>query len=195
MKNLIVYIFFIFPLFAQLDKNKEKNDWVFSTSYSHSFVAGKSFSNYPNGVSVSFSPPIGFDIGPFYYNISIAYGNFKNNLFEYPKYNDLWPGNKLIMKFDVPFLLFGGNINFFEKINTEIQIGQIGEGFGLKSLLGLNIPKIEKDFKVKFGTEFFLGQNFTGNGNPTYIINFFFRIDILLNNLKIKLRSSNDERY
>lgn len=189
MKNKILCIIFVLPLFAQGDEDKEISNWVFSPGYSIGFIKGESFTNYPHSGSIYFNPPIGFDAGPFYFDISMVYGNFKGNYYEYPKYprhSPFWTGREETIRFNVPYFLFGGSLNLVKFLYTEGQIGPAGKGFGFRGLLGRDILNSVKDYQVKIGFELFFGKNLTGNDNISYIITSFCRVEIFLNRIKFK---------
>jgi len=179
MRNLILCIIFVLPLFSQSEDDENNNNWILSPGYSFGLVSGSSFSNYPVTGSVYFNPPIGFGIGPFYYDISLVYGNYKGTY----DYID----KEAEFRFNTPFLLFGGSLNIIKSLYTEGQIGLIGKGFGFRGFLGKNIPSIGKDYQVKVGTELFIGSNLTGNGNPSYIVTLFYRLEIFLDRIKFEI--------
>ena len=187
MRNIILCIICALPLFAQSDEDEKNSNWILSPGYSFGLVRGESFTNYPQTGSVYFNPPIGFDIGPLYYDISLVYGNFKGNIYEYPRYprhSPLWTGREQILRYNVPFVLFGGSLNMINNLYTEGHIGPIGKGFGFRGFLGRNIHSSGKDYQVKVGTELFIGLNMNGEGNPSYIITFFCRLEIFLDRIK-----------
>ena len=135
MRNIIIFIIFVLRLFAQGDENEKNNNWIFSPGYSIGFIRGESITNYPHTGSIYFNPPIGFDAGPFYFDISLVYGNFKGNFYEYPdnpRHSPFWTGREETIRFNVPYFLFGGSLNMIKSLHTEGQIGPIRKGFGFR---------------------------------------------------------------
>ena len=119
----------------------------------------------------------------------MVYGNFIRNHYNYPKYprhSPLWTGREETLRFNVPYFLFGGSLNFVNFLYTEGQIGFVGKSFGVRGFLGRDILNSVKDYNVKLGFEFFTGQNMTGNNNISYVITSFCRVEIFLNRIKFK---------
>ncbi|MDC3166443.1 hypothetical protein OA955_01660 [Candidatus Marinimicrobia bacterium] len=52
--------------------------WSIAPGYGFGFVKGATFSTIPSGFSINIITPYGFDIGPLYYNISFAFGQFES---------------------------------------------------------------------------------------------------------------------
>ena len=77
-----------------------------------------------------------------------------------------------------------------KSLYTEGQIGPIGKGFGFRGFLGGDIPSSGNDYQVKVGTELFIGLNMNGEGNPSYIITFFCRLEIFLDRIKFETSTS-----
>ena len=177
---------FLSSIIKSQDSDIEENDrnWILSPGYSIGLVKGESFSNYPSTISIYFNPPIGFDFGSLYYDVSVVYGNF-NGEYSRPEWqNILAQETEEPSKFNVPFFMIGGSLNFVDNFFTEGQIGLLGKGLGFRGFLGVEIPGTIPDYKFKIGSEFFLGNALAGPNNLSYIGTLFIRVELFLNRIK-----------
>jgi len=186
MNYIIIANLLFFPIYALSQNNdgENKNNWILSPGYSYSIVSGETFSNFPSTGSIYFNPPIGFYIGPFYYDVSMVYGNFPGE-HSRPKWKDIVTQTTVEpTRFNVPFLMLGGSLNFIDDFFTEGQIGILGKGFGFRGFIGKDIPVSSPDYKIKVGSELFLGNSLTSADNVSYIGTIFLRVDWFLNKIK-----------
>ena len=153
--------------------------WSVAPSYGFGFVKGSKFSTLPMGYSINFITPYGFDIGPLYYNISFAFGQFKAD------YNEISVDNVGIITSDTlvnvnPFYIgIGGDLNFSESIYSEGHIGMVGSGFGFRGFLGFDVGNIgdalgnDIDVNIMIGSDFYISTEIVGS--PSYWATFTVR--------------------
>ena len=153
--------------------------WSVAPSYGFGFVKGSKFSTLPMGYSINFITPYGFDIGPLYYNISFAFGQFKAD------YNEISVDNVGIITNDTlvnvnPFYIgIGGDLNFSESIYSEGHIGMVGSGFGFRGFLGFDVGNIgdalgnDIDVNIMIGSDFYISTEIVGS--PSYWATFTVR--------------------
>ena len=153
--------------------------WSVAPSYGFGFVKGSKFSTLPMGYSINFITPYGFDIGPLYYNISFAFGQFK------AYYNEISVDNVGIITSDTlvnvnPFYIgIGGDLNFSESIYSEGHIGMVGSGFGFRGFLGFDVGNIgdalgnDIDVNIMIGSDFYISTEIVGS--PSYWATFTVR--------------------
>ena len=186
-------LFTLIPLSSTLksqnnDIQENNRNWILSPGFSVGFLTTRTFSNYPSTVSIYFNPPIGSNFSSFYFDFSVVYGNF-NGQYTRPKWIDKITQTEVeTKKFNVPFLMIGGDLPFINDFFTEFHLGLLGRGVGFRSFIGKDIPGFFPDYKLKIGSEFFLGNALAGPGNMSYVGTFFIRFDWFLN--KIKFASS-----
>ena len=156
------------------DLEYEGRMWSLAPGYGFGLIRGSSFSTIPSGYSINFITPYGFDIGPFYYNISFALGSFK------AEHNSISTDNIGITTGDTltainPFYIgIGGDLNLSESIYSEGHIGRVGSGFGFWGVLGFDTGNLgsalgnDLDINIMIGSEFYLSSKITEVGNPSY---------------------------
>ena len=156
------------------DLEYEGRMWSLAPGYGFGLIRGSSFSTIPSGYSINFITPYGFDIGPFYYNISFALGSFK------AEYNSISTDNIGLTIGDTltainPFYIgIGGDLNLSESIYSEGHIGRIGSGLGFRGFLGFDTGNLgsalgnDLDINLMIGSEFYLSSQITEGGNPSY---------------------------
>ena len=155
--------------------------WSIAPSYGFGLIKGSTFSTIPTGYSINIITPYGFNIGPLYYNISFAFGQFE------AEYNLIRSDNIGIVTGDTllsinPFYIgIGGDLNFSESIYSEGHIGRIGSGLGFRGFLGYDTGNLgvalgnELDINLMIGSEFYLSSEITERGNPSYWATFSLR--------------------
>ena len=155
--------------------------WSIAPGYGFGLVKGSSFSTIPSGYSINIISPYGFDIGPLYYNISFAFGQFES------EYNQIKTDNIGVTIGDTlvavnPFYIgIGGDLNFSESIYTEGHIGKVGSGLGFRGFLGYDTGNLgavlgnDLDINLMIGTEFYLSSEVLEGGNPSYWATFSLR--------------------
>tara|TARA_B100000900_G_scaffold411310_1_gene430743 strand:- start:86 stop:736 length:651 start_codon:yes stop_codon:yes gene_type:complete len=156
------------------DLEYEDGMWSIAPGYGYGIIKGSTFSTIPSGYSINIITPYGFDIGPFYYNISFALGKFE------AEYSQISTDNVGIATYDTtvtvnPFYIgIGGDINFSEFIYSEGHIGKVGSGFGFRGFLGYDTGNLgstlgnDLDLNLMIGSELYLSSEITERGNPTY---------------------------
>ena len=156
--------------------------WSIAPGYGFGLIKGSTFSTIPSGFSINIITPYGFDIGPFYYNISFALGKFE------AEYNEIVVDNIGITTGDTlvsinPFYIgIGGDLNFLESIYSEGHIGKVGSGLGFRGFLGYDTGNLgsilgnDLDINLMIGSEFYLSSKITKIGNnPSYWATFSLR--------------------
>ena len=148
--------------------------WSLAPGYGFGLIKGSTFSTIPAGYTINIITPYGFDVGPFYYNISVALGSFK------AEYNNISTNNIGITTGDTltavkPFYIgIGGDLNFSESIYSEGHIGMIGSGLGFRGFLGFDTGNLgstlgnDLDINLMIGSAFYLSSEITKGGNPSY---------------------------
>jgi len=156
------------------DLEDEDRMWSFAPGYGFGLIKGSTFSTIPSGYSINIITPYGFDLGPFYYNISFAMGKFE------AEYNQITLDNIGVATGDTlvpinPFYIgIGGDLNFLESIYSEGHIGKIGSGLGFRGFLGYDTGNLgsvlgnDLDINLMIGSEFYISSKITQNGNPSY---------------------------
>ena len=156
------------------DLEYEDKMWSLAPGYGFGLIKGATFSTIPAGYTINIITPYGFDVGPLYYNISVALGSFKS------EYNTISTDNIGITSGDTlttvnPFYIgIGGDLNFFESIYSEGHIGMIGSGFGFRGFLGFDTGNLgstlgnDLDIHLMIGSAFYLSSEITTGGNPSY---------------------------
>ena len=155
--------------------------WSIAPGYGFGVVKGSTFSTIPSGYSINIITPYGFVIGPLYYNISFAFGQFES------EYNQISSDNIGIKTGDTlitvdPFYIgIGGDINFSESIYSEGHIGRIGSGLGFRGFLGYDTGNLgdalgnDLDINLMIGSEFYISSQMIEGGNPSYWATFSLR--------------------
>ena len=156
------------------DLEYEGGMWSLAPGYGFGLIRGSTFSTIPAGYTINIITPYGFDIGPLYYRISFALGNFE------AKYNKITTNNIGVTTRDTintvnPFYIgIGGDLNFSESIYSEGHIGMIGSGIGFRGFLGFDTGNLgstlgnDLDFNLMIGSAFYLSSEITKGGNPSY---------------------------
>ena len=156
------------------DLDYDEGLWRLAPGYGFGLIKGETFSTIPSGYSINLISPYGFNIGPFYYNISFAFGRFE------AAYNIVTIDNAgittsdSIVAVDPSYIGVGGDLNFFESIYTEGHIGKVGFGLGFRGFLGYDIGNLgeilgnDLDLNVKIGSEFYISSEIMERANPSY---------------------------
>ena len=156
------------------DLEYEGGMWSLAPGYSFGLIKGSTFSTIPAGYTINIITPYGFDVGPLYYNISVAFGSFK------AEYNSTYVDNIGITTGDTltavnPFYIgIGGDLNFSESIYSEGHLGIIGSGIGFRGFLGFDTGNLgsalgnDLDINLMIGSEFYLSSKISKAENPSY---------------------------
>ena len=156
------------------DLDYDEGMWRLAPGYGFGLMKGETFSTVPSGYSINLITPYGFNIGPLYYNISLAFGRFESD------YNVIAIDNAGIITsdsliaIDPSYIGIGGDLNFFESIYTEGHVGKVGFGLGFRGFLGYDMGNLgeilgnDLDLNVKIGSEFYISSEIIENANPSY---------------------------
>ena len=154
------------------DLDYDKGMWKLAPGYGFGVIKGEKFSSIPSGYAINVITPYGINIGPFYYNISFAFGAYES---EYRQITTdeigITVGDTLLpLK---PFYIgIGGDINFFDNLYTEGHIGKIDSGFGFRGFLGFDTGNLgdvlgnNLDINLMIGSDFYISTEIV-NG-PSY---------------------------
>ena len=146
--------------------------WKLAPGYGFGVIKGTKFSSIPSGYAINVITPYGFNIGPFYYNVSFAFGVYES------EYRQITTDEIGITVSDTllplkPFYIgIGGDINFFENLYTEGHIGKIESGFGFRGFLGFDTGNLgdalgnDLDVNIMIGSDFYISTNIAGS--PSY---------------------------
>ena len=156
------------------DLEYEGRMWSLAPGYGFGLIRGSTFSTIPSGYSINFITPYGFDIGPFYYNISFALGSFKAEYYSISTDNIGITISDTLTPINPFYIGIGGDLNLFESIYSEGHIGRIGSGLGFRGVLGFDTGNLgsalgnDLDINLMIGSEFYLSSQITEGGNPSY---------------------------
>ncbi|MBI86494.1 MAG: hypothetical protein CMG63_00290 [Candidatus Marinimicrobia bacterium] len=154
------------------DLDYDEGMWRLAPGYGFGVIKGSKFSTIPSGYSINVITPYGFEIGPFYYNISFAFGEYK------AKYREIIVDEIGVTIGDTlislnPFYIgIGGDLNFFESLYSEGHLGIIGSGFGFRGFLGFDTGNLgdvlsnDLDVNIMIGSEFYISTEIVGS--PSY---------------------------
>ena len=146
--------------------------WRLAPGYGFGVIKGSKFSSIPSGYSVNIITPYGFKIGPFYYNISFAFGGYES------EYRNIVTDEIGITISDTllplkPFYIgIGGDVNFFENLYTEGHIGKIDQGIGFRGFIGYDTGNLgdalgnNLDINIMIGSDFYISSDIAGS--PSY---------------------------
>ena len=146
--------------------------WRLAPGYGFGLIKGTKFSTIPSGYSINVITPYGFNIGPFYYNISFAFGAYESEYREVVKDEIGIAISDTLLPLRPLYFGIGGDINFFENLYTEGHIGKIESGFGFRGFLGYDTGNLGKtlgndlDINVMIGSDFYISTEIVGN--PSY---------------------------
>ena len=155
--------------------------WSIAPGYGFGFIKGSTFTTIPSGYSINIITPYGLDIGPLYYNISFAFGQFEAN------FNQIYTDNIGIVTGDTivkvnPFYIgIGGDLNFSNSIYSEGHIGRVGSGLGFRGFLGFDLGNLgsllenDLDINLMIGSELYISSEIENGGNPSYWATFSLR--------------------
>ena len=156
------------------DLDYDDRMWSIAPGYGFGIIKGSTFSTIPSGYSINIITPYGFDMGPFYYNISFAFGAFES---EYGSITvdeiGVVVGDTLLPVNPI-YIGVGGDLNFFGSLYSEGHIGKIGSGLGFRGFLGYDTGNLGEvlgnnlDLNIKIGSEFYISSEIIPGGNPSY---------------------------
>ena len=155
--------------------------WSIAPGYGFGFIKGSTFTTIPSGYSINIITPYGLDIGPLYYNISFAFGQFE------AEFKQIHTDNIGIVTGDTlvtvnPFYIgIGGDLNFSKSIYSEGHIGRVGSGLGFRGFLGYDTGNLgsllgnDLDINLMIGSELYISSEMEKEGNPSYWATFSLR--------------------
>ena len=156
------------------DLDYDDRMWSIAPSYGFGLIKGSTFSTIPSGYSMNIITPYGFNIGPFYYNISFAFGVFRADYRDFTVDEIGVLVSDTLLPVNPIYIGFGGDINFLGPLYSEGHIGKIGSGIGFRGFLGYDTGNLGEilgnnlDFNIKIGSEFYISSEITMRGNPSY---------------------------
>ena len=163
------------------DLQYDEGMWTLAPSYGIGIIKGSSLSSIPKGYALNIITPYGFNIGPLYYNISLAFGKFESG------YNSITKDNVGLIIADTIYVInpsyvgIGGDLNFSESFYTEGHIGIVGAGPGFRGFLGYNLGNLgsklgnDLDIDLMIGSEFYISSKIIKASNPSYWATFSLR--------------------
>ena len=156
------------------DLEYEDKMWSLAPGYGFGLIKGSTFSTIPAGYTINIITPYGFDVGPLYYNISVALGSFKAEYSTISTDNIGITTGDTLTKVNPFYIGIGGDLNFSESIYSEGHIGMIGSGLGFRGFLGFDTGNLgstlgnDLDINLMIGSAFYLSSEITKGGNPSY---------------------------
>ena len=163
------------------DLEYDEGMWSVAPGYGFGIIKGAAFSSIPAGYSFNIITPYGFDIGPFRYNISFAFGKFESEYHKIAKDNVGLIINDSTIAISPIYIGIGGDLNFLGSIYSEGHIGIVGEGPGFRGFLGYNLGNLgtklgnDLDLNLMIGSEFYISSKIVSDGPPSYWATFSLR--------------------
>ncbi len=162
------------------DLGYDEGMWKLAPGYGFGLIKGTKFSTIPLGYSINVITPYGFDMGPFYYNISFALGVYESEYREVVTDDIGIAISDTLLQLKPLYIGIGGDINFFENLYTEGHIGKIGSGFGFRGFLGYDTGNLGEalgnnlDINVMIGSDLYISTEIVGS--PSYWATVSFRL-------------------
>ena len=154
------------------DLEYDEGMWRLAPGYGFGVIKGAKFSTIPSGYSINVITPYGFDIGPFYYNISFAFGVYESEYRAVVTDEIGITVSDSLLPLKPLYIGIGGDINFFENLYTEGHIGKIESGFGFRGFLGYDTGNLgealgnDLDINIMLGSDFYISTEIVGS--PSY---------------------------
>ena len=154
---------------------KEALGWNVGASASVGLLSGATFTSVPTGGTIVIQTPVGFKVGPFEYNVSLALGQYTGK-YESSEDSDvtLIDGQQhWTIEFDPGFVGLGGNLTLADFIFAEGHIGSGGEGSGFRGFAGVTLERLMKNSSLNLpvnllvGSEAFYSTDMAGVGNSS----------------------------
>ena len=154
---------------------REALGWNVGAAASVGLLSGATFTSVPTGGTIVIQTPVGFKVGPFEYNVSLALGQYSG------KYESSEDGDVTLadgqqhwtIEFDPGFVGLGGNLTLANLVFAEGHIGSVGEGSGFRGFAGVTLEKLMKGsslnlpFNLLIGSEAFYSTDMAGVGNSS----------------------------
>ena len=152
----------------EITSNSPLEGFNFGIAPSFGLISGKTFTSIPMGATAVITTPFGFNLGPFDYTVSLAFGGYLGE----------FEGDS----FDPTVAGLGGNLTIANLIFAEGHIGKIGNGFGLRGFGGVSLDYLMKKglelpFNILIGSEVFISNDMAGVGNPSGWLSLGARLD------------------
>ena len=165
---------------------KENSGFSIGGAASVGFLSGSSFTSVPLGATIIIETPIGFKVGPFDYNVSVALGGYQG---KYDSKEDsdfvlVEGGAHILDEFNPMLAAIGGNLMVANLVFAEGHVGLVGAGPGFRGFAGVSLERLMKKglnlpFNVLVGSEGFISSDM-GSGNPSGWASLGLRLDINL---------------
>jgi len=152
--------------FVDLPEVSALSGWNIGIAPSIGFLTGAAFSNAPLGVTIVINTPYGFIMGPFHFNFSAALGRYLGT------YDSAVDG-LLNEEHFITVLGIGGNLTLLKIFFTEVHVGTVGAGHGVRGFGGVSLASLMKKRlnlplkNVLVGGEVFISSDMRGAGNPS----------------------------
>ena len=154
---------------------REALGWNVGAAASVGLLSGATFTSVPTGGTIVIQTPVGFKVGPFEYNVSLALGQYSG------KYESSEDGDVTLadgqqhwtIEFDPGFVGLGGNLTLANFVFAEGHIGSVGEGSGFRGFAGVTLERLMKGsslnlpFNLLIGSEAFYSTDMAGVGNSS----------------------------
>ena len=129
---------------------------------------------------------MGFKVGPFDYNVSVALGGYLGK-YESEKDDEFVlseGGDHFTDNFNPVLAAIGGNLTVFNLVFAEGHVGLVGAGPGFRGFAGVSLEKLMKSglnlpFNILVGSEGFVSSDM-GSGNPSGWASVGLRLDYSL---------------
>ncbi len=163
---------------------KEALGWNVGATASVGLISGSSFTSVPLGGTFVLTTPVGFDVGPFNYTLSVAFGGYQGKYESEQDSDYSLPegGNHWIDEFNPSFFGLGGNLTLANLVFVEGHLGVVGEGSGLRGFAGVTLERLMKNslnlpFNLLVGSEVFYSSDIAGIGNSSGWASLGLRLD------------------
>ena len=159
---------------------KEKSGFSLGIAPSFGAVSGATFTSTPVGATVVLTTPVGFNLGPFDYTVSLAFGGYSGKYESDKADDDDRVG--VVNEFNPTVVGLGGNLTLLKLVFAEGHVGLVGEGTGFRGFAGISLEWIMKKglnlpVNVLVGSELFYSTDMAGVGNPSGWISLGARLD------------------
>lgn len=160
---------------------KEDLGFSFGIAPSYGAITGATFTSAPIGFTLVIGTPLGFNVGPFKYNISLVYGSY-NGEYDSSKDDDWSEADNFIQTFDPSVIGLGGNLTLFDAVFAEGHVGTVGEGTGFRGFAGLSLDRLlskglNLPVNILLGSELFYSTDMAGAGNSSGWVSLGARLD------------------
>ena len=163
---------------------KESTGWNIGAAASVGLVSGATFTSVPTGATIVISTPYGFKLGPFDYNISVAFGGYSGQYDSSEDSDYSLPVGSIhwVDEFNPSLVGLGGNLTLSNFIFAEGHLGNVGQGLGFRGFAGITLERLMKNsmklpFNLLVGSEAFYSSDMAGSGNASGWASIGLRLD------------------